>query len=124
MGLRSNEGLSEGDKVKGEGDRETDQELEKEIQGMGVRDIVQKIAWKGDYNKKNKEWWVREREKSDNRKRAEIDRKTRRGEGNNKKDGKEVMMELDISSQVEDTGRLPLKELNQNSRIRYGRERL
>lgn len=63
MGLRSNEGLSEGDKVKGEGDRETDQELEKEIQGMGVRDIVQKIGWKGDYSKKNKEWWVREGKK-------------------------------------------------------------
>lgn len=51
---------------------------------MGVRDIVQKIAWKGDYNKKNKEWWVRERKKKVTigkkyRKRAEIDRKTGRG---------------------------------------------
>lgn len=57
---------------------------------------------------------------------AKIDRnlkgtkKLEEWEGNNKKDGKKVMMELDISSQVEATGRLPLKELNQNSTIRDG----
>lgn len=57
---------------------------------------------------------------------AEIDKnlegteKLEKGEVNNKKDGKKVMIELDISSQVEDTGRLPLKELNQNNRIKDG----
>lgn len=36
-GLRSNEGFTEGDKVKGEGDRETDQErvLKKKFSGWG-----------------------------------------------------------------------------------------
>lgn len=79
----------------------------------------------------NEEWWVRERKKEvtigkKDRKMAEIDRnlkgteKLEEVEGNNKKDGKKVMMELDISSQVEDISRLPLKELNQNSRIRDG----
>lgn len=71
----------------------------------------------------------RGKEKSDNRKKnigkgQKLTEKLEEGEGNNKKNGKEVMMELDISSHVEDTGRLPLKELNQNSRIRYRRERL
>lgn len=60
------------------------------------------------------------------RQRAEFDRnlegteKLEEGEGNNKKDGKEVMMELDISSHVANTGRLTLKELNQNSSITDG----
>lgn len=71
----------------------------------------------------------RGKEESENREKnigkgQKLIEKLEEGKRNNKKDGKEVMMELDINSHVEDTGRLPLNELNQNSRVRYERERL